>query len=197
MGDVIDSVSRNLERLIRWAYPGILFVTLLALGNDAVFDQWQQYDDRIAIMAMAAISSSFVIYGLQRYFIGDLLVIPIAHAAGLSAYASRPRFRWFLDPLSNSIQRRFGVKDGVRDEEAFSNYLMSRWAAIHATGLTSWVFALTYLTSLKDAPLRWISGEAAWVIVGLLVVAYLSGALILERMELDYFQRGQHPNYLT
>lgn len=207
MLDLGELVGRGFERLIRWAYPGVLFVTLLALGKPRYFDWWFGLQhDRIIVALAVVVVSSFLIYSLERHVWNELETC-FLDRWGLAAFSRRrPRrsrtrigrwYRWrlarrltYLNRLSRSTERRFGYIGDARGQvERFSDYMVNRWAVTHAMGATFWTFLLMYFWAEETSLLRQWQAVLWAVAILSMLLGHLPAVVVLERIERRYFQR--------
>ncbi|MEK7281538.1 MAG: hypothetical protein AAB037_04205 [Chloroflexota bacterium] len=193
MPNFADIIGRGFERLVRWAYPGLLFITLLGLGKPDIFDNWKLVQERLFLAVVVLAVAGFIIYALQRHVVNELGIWVLDHC-GLSAFARQPKAMPYIDRLAQSNQRRFGYKDDTdtRDVERFSNYLMDRWAVVHAMGLTVWLLPIMYyFVGEVESQLRQGLPQAGlWLLIVLLSVGHVFGTILLERVELQYFPQA-------
>ena len=80
MQDALGSVFSNLERFLRWVYPGVLVLGLLHLGTRKgalVFlhlDQNISGSLQIFGLVAAVVVSGLVVYSLQRYLVHEVII---------------------------------------------------------------------------------------------------------------------------
>lgn len=192
MTNIGDLVGRGFERLVRWAYPGLLFGTLLALGHGDILDKWKNVPHSLFSGIVVLLVAGFVIYVLHRHILNELEIV-ILHCLRMSAFSCNPRPIPYVDQLAQSNQRRFGYKDDtyIRDVERFSRYLTDQWAVVHAMGLTFWLLLVMYAVAADGSALRQnLPPWGMWVLVGLFFVGHGFGTVLLQRVELQYFQQA-------
>jgi hypothetical protein len=79
MQDAVSGVLGNLERVLRWVYPGILFMALWYLGRCSTIESslamgcTAYHISNLGLAAAIAVSSP-VIYMLQRYVLHEMFV---------------------------------------------------------------------------------------------------------------------------
>lgn len=199
MNGLGEIIGRGFERVVRWVYPGILFVTLLALGKPAYFRTWWMglEDVRVFVAIVIIITASFVIYSLLRHIWNELLIL-LLDWQGLAAFSRPGRIPprhsvgGYMNRLSWLITRRLGFSfegsDPIPDAKQFSDYLINRWAVTHAMGATFWTYLVLWLWADDGSLLRewqYVLGPLAL----LSLAGNVTGAVLLERIERWYFQR--------
>ena len=184
----IDSFLANIERFLRWIYPGLLVIVLLYLGDSlklADFPGTEQSALKIFGLTVFAIVSSFVVYTLHRYVLHEIIEYAF-FVLGIGAkYVRRegqqnPPAIWThrLNPLqfwrwNSRFQRlKFGVSRKSA-EGRFLDFLTYQWAVTHALGLTFWAIPVSYYflssddSHLKAHPSAVLAGTilvlVAWV----------------------------------
>ena len=197
---VAEILGKSFERILRWVYPGVLFTALLCLGRPGIFDFWLRrgvWQDHILIAALVITAASVVIYALHRYVLKDFLrwlLYMVGWASFQRANKKIPLFDKYIGLKGKDIIRRFGGLERESPdlrESRISNYLIGRWAAIHAMGLTAWVFVAMYLVALPSSPLR--EGMPLWLVVlipSILGLWWLFQTTLLEHTENEYFYGG-------
>lgn len=184
-----ELIGRSFERLLRWVYPGVLFAALMGFGKPTYFNWWISLpNERFLVAATLIIVTSFMIYSLQR-FVWNEILIWILDRIGWSAFSQPPRTISYVDRLSQSIQRRFGFETDTNDRvaEKFADYLVNRWSAIHAMAATFWVFVVTWCWADGESLLiQW--QDYLWLVAAVSLGASVLGAIVLERIEYQYFQ---------
>ncbi len=211
---LVEIIGRSFERVLRWAYPGILFITLLALGKPEVFDWWMKLGrDKVFVGVLVMIIGSIMIYGLYRYLIAELTAFFFDTALSLGSMVPTARRRernrlvrllircfggGYWVRLSWAIQRRFGYTDleKPRDLKAFSEYVLYFRAVTHVLGMTFWTFVFVFTIASAGSSLRswWIP---LWIVASLCLVAGILQTLILDHAVYHFLHRNPtHEEYV-
>lgn len=188
------------ERLLRWLYPGFLFMTLVPwvvpLRSDAesVFPHATFYQEipLVGLLALT-VASGFAVYLIVRYVVHEiLLVIFFCVRVGM-----RNNFRpaWYPMASAKALWQRFGVRPTLGEqEEQFASYLTSRYAAVHALGAT-WVLSLTMLViggHVSGSPIHMLPTDVWWrFVAGTLAIAvfWIFQAFVLARTQQVHYEK--------
>ncbi len=179
MQDAVQSLLSNVERFLRWVYPGLLFLALLHLGSKDGVIETSGLDVRspsLQIFGLTtwAIVAGFVIYSLQRYVVHEMfvqyLVFWVAIRKG-DAYSYALKKKCVDTPI-----RRFPSHfwqwsaclqwDSLQAMQGYSGWRDYSWAVTHALGLSSWLILLGRLLAQEGSTLS----KANWWVVGIGVI---------------------------
>jgi hypothetical protein len=197
---LIDSIGANFERILRWVYPGALFIVLLYASRPIVLENLH---DKIGIWGLVAsgLVSGFVIYLFQGYVISQLITIffilikwdirqglqvdPYKSEKGTNAKPETNPIVRLFDRMARATQERWSIGD----PQNLGNYLNYTWAIYHAVLMTGWLTLFFYLTRKESADSIPIFQDITWwwvvVPASLLIVGGLFTHLLLSRIRLE------------
>ncbi len=170
MDDVVESLGRNFERLLRWAYPGALFLVLLRMSRPNAFDAWAQVEHPWGLV-VGGLVAGFALYLIQANAINQVITIVVQvlkwdvnvglQVAMSSASEPRQGLRWLtrlMDRQAQGTIRRWSrtERDGRK------GYLDYGWATYHAMLLTGWLTLLFWQLSEDGSTLE---TAATWKVV--------------------------------
>lgn len=193
MSDTVGSLAREFDRLVRWGYPGLLFLSLLHLGkSDLLHDRMLVGEERLFSFIVIILVSSFVIYGLHRYVLHEALM-EVLRALGWQPLfidgelrGDRPPvapLRW-IAPYYDGRSTRWTRRRNGSAEGEFSRALYIAWAVAHGMLITAWLSVLMIGLADSDSSLRQINAmNSLRIVAGLLGVAALHQVLLLSRVE--------------
>ncbi len=210
MPNIGELIGRSFERILRWAYPGILFTALLALARPSYFAWWKGLPgDRAFVAALIIVVASVVVYGLQRYILDEALNV-LLDCLGLGTFSTgesafRKVVRWLHLPpwvgrmvhgprsychgLAAFVIRRFGRRGlgAEPDVEGMSDYVVYGRAVAHVMSVTGWLpLALDLLADPGSE-----SWKAWWPVLKIVSVLSLGGyviqTLVLNRVVRDFW----------
>ena len=194
MRDVIDSLLSNVERFLRWVYPGFLLLVLLHFGRTISLVETLGLDQQsgpvqILGLSIAIVVSSAIIYILHRYVIQEMIFEygifyllcgwgPVAEQARLQELGRRQVASWTNRLLwwhfwrwNVDFQRsKFGYTR--TSDTHIWNFITYNWAVTHAIGISWWMLLIT---NLFAEPWSEIRGLRTWIwpLTGLLLFAWL------------------------
>ena len=167
MGNLIDAIGRNFERLLRWFYPGLLLLVLLQIGRPKLlYDRILPDEDPVLALVAITLVGSFLLYAIQRYVIHEVIYYCLYNwfnpprrcsdtaeitFPGPKRYGRAPWRYW--DANADFAKVRFSSSSG----DGFSGWLMYQFAMAHALGITGWLLAAMSLLSEDDSVLRDLS----------------------------------------
>ena len=182
--ELVDSIGRNLERLLRWAYPGMLFLVLFSVstidGLESVSDKVGFPSDTIWGLVIGALVVGAAVYLFQAYVVTQLLSIlslwPNWNVGIYKQSVKRRTLKYGLNGLASHFDR---LADAIEMKYPKPNdrksYMAYSWAAFHATSITVWLPSFFYLCrttgSLLDSVKLWQFSPIA--------LLFLLGALYL------------------
>lgn len=156
MADLVDSIGRNFERLLRWVYPGAFFLVLLRLSNRSAYDNLLKVEPELWALVVAGIVAGVVVYLLQGYVLNmglSILVTRIGWDVNAREGNENPswwptcldRLAHLFDRIAQGTKRRWGGMN----RQGLGNYLNYAWATYHATSITGWL-TLVFYYFVKD-----------------------------------------------
>ena len=190
MQDSLRSFLDNIERFLRWLYPGVLLLVLLHMarsnddGPQSVMVTLRLSEEPTAVvlggLLGAAIVGSVVLYSLQRYLISEIVVQYlifwwITGAGDAFQYArvrSQTPNRW--NPIhfwgwSNTLRR--DTLDSGGATQAWQDYT---WAVAHAIGVSAWTIGLVFFFFTEQGSLLdSIEDGWVWLAVSVLGLAWV------------------------
>ncbi len=161
--NLIDSIGRNFERLLRWAYPGALFLVLLRLARPNDFEKLANVlDDRsLWGLFVGGLVAGTVVYLAQGYVMNQLVSLvlavvrwdvnirPFDHPRRLQQFLHWwfvgwvvPRLTCLADSVAQNAQRRWTARDYPR---RLSSWLDYAWGVHHAMSSTGWLVLFFFL----------------------------------------------------
>jgi hypothetical protein len=156
MGDIVLSLEKSFERILRWAYPGLLFTLLLYLSKPIRFQELAAVlgfpQDTIWGLIIVGITIGAILYlfeanvvtqiwsSLAQYLHWESNTHPdVTQERTVKYPAPRGRFlkflalKWF-DPQAISVGKQ------ASDYSDFDmGYMDYAWATYHATSVTGWL----------------------------------------------------------
>jgi len=152
MGDLFYALDKGFQRLLRWIYPGILFLILWYASNSKNFitvsEDFGFPSDTIWGLLIGALGIGAVIYLLQQYVFTTFLNLihhfrgrPIPYNYEKSKYRS---IRW-LDRQAELIREK------SKEEPRLDAYMDYNWSIFHALCITAWLTNAFYWTCDKQS----------------------------------------------
>lgn len=196
MDNVVNSIGRNFERLLRWAYPGGLFLVLLRMSKPVAFSGMANLPNVKEPwgLVIGGLVAGFTVYLFQAYVINHFISLLFQLAnwdinVGLQVRVAecRPprlglgRCARLFDRHAEATWRRWG--DDL--PKGLANYLNYAWASYHAVFTTGWLTLLFFFA--KEQP-SIFADAAAWHILlpaGLFLWAGLWTYAHLSRVPLN------------
>lgn len=164
MNNLGEYIGQGFERLLRWFYPGALFVVLLSLSRPDIFasitEQFGFPEHTIWGLLIFGLGVGFAIYLFQQYVITQTLSAlsqllrwdpNIARTDQPRTCCLRVLAQW-IDPQARVIEKQY--KD--------SNYIDYSWATYHATSMTGWLL-LVFIGIKTDSSL--LSKAGCWSVI--------------------------------
>jgi hypothetical protein len=182
MQEAVGNLLANVERFLRWVYPGLLLLALMHLGRKTSLPEWealrhQAVAVQVFALLAAAIVASILVYAAQRYFLHEMVVQYLLFLRGKGDafnYATQngepdtlrwPQDFWHWSSRLNVESRTLG-----RDYNDLRDYA---WAVTHALGVTWWLILLGRLLAAPESVIGRLPGWALGLIVGGLFVVWL------------------------
>lgn len=173
MGDPFGVLLNNVERFLRWVYPGLLVLGLLQLGTTdgvAAVLKLKNESDAVQIfgLVVATIVVGFIVYAMQSYLLNEGLVrfllffclFPLGDAYNYakSRNAAVKDTRWWqLWRRHPAVFWHWSIKLNLESQELWGGrYRQGRaydWGVTHALGLTSWLILLAAVFAQKRSTL--------------------------------------------
>ena len=178
--DWISSIYDSFERLLRWAYPGMLFLVLLYVSKAKAINLLQKIEGYPWILALVVIVSGAVIYLFQINVITQTFAAlaqscrwdSVTHPKYTNKNAPHPKPRGFLQPLAekwfNHQARDIEIKHKAGSN---SSYLDYAWAVYHAASITGWLGLIFCRIKDTDSMLADIN---SWVVVVSALLVFFS-----------------------
>jgi hypothetical protein len=185
---MIDNFLGNVERFLRWIYPGLLFLVVFHLGTVDGLKQTLLRENSVlnvqpvfGLLALVVVSGT-VIYALQRHCVNEFLQLVFfvfKQGAVFYLYCTsgnnkckdwRHRLKpWVFWEYSSKAQiKRFGNEQN----QQFRAYMTYSWSMNHALGLSSWVIPLGYMLSDSRSEFKqW--GSFVWVLTAVFFVIWV------------------------
>lgn len=199
MGGLVESLGRSFERLLRWLYPGALFLVLLYLSSRSVFNSIRRVQDPWALV-FVAIVAGMVTYLLQTYvvnqFISLLFDLPCLRLLSTDTEQLKGRPKCLAEGAARwgePAWRRWGISWHERsDEQAkerLNSWLDYSWSTYHAGFITVWLTLVFFCNSDRGSFLSNISPWLVWGLAIPLIASLLWQYLILTRVTLRISER--------
>jgi len=164
VGDkLVQSLGGNFERILRWIYPGALFLVLLRMSKPHAFKSLATPNDIGGPweLIIAGLVAGFAAYLIQAYALNHLvsLVFQVANwdintglHVNVRSGAGQPKLG--LERLAHLFDRHAQatwLRWGGNLPEGLSNYLSYGWATYHAVSMTGWLTLLFFLKKDCDS----------------------------------------------
>jgi len=164
-----NALGNSFERLLRWFYPGILFLVLLFISKPNAWDSyWKfvQYNEVVGLWGLFSlvIVSGLLIYTIQAYFINNI----VSSVSCLSGIGHRDieQLRWGIRHIARgslrwgeTAWRRWGFvsTDIIReDRDRLGRWIDYSWGTYHVGCMTIWLYWFFYWFIDKDNNLNCI-----------------------------------------
>jgi hypothetical protein len=186
MGELIYAVGKNFERLLRWIYPGALFLVLLGMSKPDAFDHLAKLDDGIGLWGLVIVGlvGGVVTYLVQGYVVGFALAIIFnllrwdvnqGLQVDVFAWSTRPRccprgVERFFDRMAKATVNR----QGGSVTESLGNYLNYAHGTYHAILITGWLTVVFYGINEQGSV---FSNISAWAVLPPAILLMLGGIL--------------------
>lgn len=135
MDKVVGSIAGTLERLLRWVYPGALFLILLYVSDREAFVGLQAVHWPWGLILLGLVAG-FVVYLFQANIVTQALsLVALSNNWVANALVAPPREASpIFDGEARAILRRWG-----HSRKRLNSYLDYSWAGYHATSITGWL----------------------------------------------------------
>jgi len=179
--DWISALGKGFERLLRWAYPGVLFLVLLYMSKPTVFKAVSEAvgfpDDTFWGLLIGGLGIGFALYLFQAYCITSLFSVfthwfeydPNLPNVNKDRYSNCRFVKWFSDE-AEKIENLHPKRENLQD---YMNYSWGTFHAAFLTGLLTIIF-----TFIPNSML----GYLPFALAVLLLIGALYLFLILSRV---------------
>lgn len=174
-----EFVARNFERLLRWAYPGLLFLVLLELSKRGTLGEVAHAVPQVGplwTLGVTGLVAGSAVYLFQSYVVGEFFSFL---EFGLWEIDNHSRTLPFTDPNRQlSLVDRFAL--AVRRRWAgphLDSWLNYAWATDHAAFITGWLPTAFYIVNRATKPDSSWLGSLAWWQVYAPALALIIGAV--------------------
>ena len=210
--DILSSALNHFEQLIRWVYPGLLFVLVLPTafqqstsGPSPLTNYLKFYDDASSIEFIGLIiASGFVIYLIERLIIHELVFLWgfLYHigVGGAVNFKHKTQKTNYITANARFIPIRFGLRPkdesehGERSEDRYSRYMAGRMAWVHALGSTWMIGATIYVVDLiAPGDGSFTDWASVWVWSYWGVIAALVGSWAIQATISAKSDQGHYP----
>lgn len=179
---MLDNIFENIERLLRWFYPGLLFFILLFITD---YGQFEIIANRLGFpgetswgIILAITGMGTIIYLFYQYVLNTLLVIT------LGEWWKNKRKGKDINKRSRFVKHVYYKAEEIGDlcrSERSMHYMYYNWGIYHALAITFWLllsfFIANILINTSDwwVHLIWMAS----IIVFWLSKSYLFGKLMM------------------
>ncbi|MBI2328608.1 MAG: hypothetical protein HYU85_03080 [Chloroflexi bacterium] len=156
MGSFVDALGSGFERLLRWLYPGALFLVLLFLSNPTVLPNiskplfvLSKANEVVGIwqVGIVAIVAGMTTYLIHAYIFNQIISwwfcsVGLLHRKSEDLSRIARNLAEFADHWTEPAWRRWGVSSNDQHAlERFNNWLTYSWSTYHAGCITLWLTA--------------------------------------------------------
>ena len=171
---MLDNIFKNIERLLRWVYPGLLFFILLFIID---YNQFEIIANRLGfpeetswgiILAIAGIGT--VIYLFHQYILNTILVITLGNwwKNKRKDIQGRSRFVKHFNDKAKKIMY-------VCQSDKSTHYFYYNWGIYHALATTFWLLLSFFIVNILTNTSNWWV-HLIWVVS---LIVFLLGKLYL------------------
>jgi hypothetical protein len=181
MPNWIESIFNNFERLLRWIYPGALFLLLLYLSNPKCLNYLEESDkyiwtNNLWLLIMLAIVAGIVIYFFQQLVVTAIISF-FTVWSGWQIEPDPSKLRW---KCCRKIAGHFNwwartVTNRWKYPKRIDSYFNYAWGINHAAFITSWLTLTFFFFIKKDDSI--MSTFPSWIIILATILLFL-GSLI-------------------
>lgn len=190
MQNWIDSIFRNFERILRWIYPGALFLSLLYLSSPNCLNFIKEVEAVHSwLLLLFAVIAGCIIY-LSQQVITQLFSLLITGSRwewepdheklhwGCCRYIAR----CFFDPWADLTISRF------KPQKHLDSWLNLAWARYHATFITAWLILIFFFFKSSQSILSLIQPWIVFFFVAILLFGSILQFLWLTRITIRFWQ---------
>ncbi len=191
MENFVDAIGTGFERILRWLYPGALFLVLLFLSNPSVFKiiltpllaHNKNYESfAVWQLIIAGAVAGMAIY-LIHYYIFNWIISLLITRSGLLDRETRDlqglpeRLAQFAERWNEPTWRRWGIRQNRPTRhtlERANNWLNYSWSTYHAGCITLYLAVLFSIFKESSSVLgNWFIGKGPWFYLGLVIFLVL------------------------
>jgi len=195
-----EIINRGFERLLRWLYPGALFLGLLYAGKPDQLTRLKgatEFPEQIWILLILGLGISAAIYLFQNYVLTQLLLHTLFRWLNWDVGAvtdkekrSEPKLscmKWLADKVIN--HQADVIELQYRDPEKRQLYMDYCWGIFHAAFITVWLPFIFLVSSRHETDLHSIGWLVA-IAIFLLLIGSLYLYLRITRVRVRGEQGG-------
>ncbi len=190
----VGSLFGPFERLLRWIYPGSLFLLLLGLSRPSDIERLEKVvpnNSEMGAWLLIGGVMGAVLYLIQAHVIGEAVSVlaqilrweincgtqvPERAEASEVCCVLRP-FAKLLDRQAASDERRWPRDKKEADQPG--SHLDYAWASYHAASVTGWLTLLRYSNKQNDSIFDRLDG---WVVMAPAILLLLGSLWIYGRL---------------
>ena len=170
MAKLVEVICKYFERLLRWVYPGALFLVLLLLSStsDSFKDLFLREN---WLLILVVVTFGAVIYIFQSALINiiiGLLLIPCNKCRRWDSFLS--------DHYAKRILIRYPTKKSANE------YLNYSWAFYHATSITAWLPLSFFLSPKALFPGEPVVAVIGWLLLICSILLHAVNDKIVEKI---------------
>ena len=196
MVNLIDALGKSFERLLRWIYPGALFLVLLYLSSPPCINVLTSINGIAGVwgLVLVAVVAGMAVYIAQAYIFNQIVSLCFSPSGLLHKKTKTlnrgkaKKLAKFADTWGEGAWRRWGIQtEQLTDRHAIerlNGWLDYAWSAYHAGCITLWLTLTFFCFSASNSILGSISPWIIWPFMGVLLVSLLWQYLILTRVVL-------------
>lgn len=185
----LDAISRNFERLLRWAYPSALLFTLLLLSLPASFFNGplslaSEFHSLLPwILLVGFLTVGFAVYLFQSQVINvftsflSVILRWEKNAKYKDTLVPRGCLRIFVntfDAWASVIEEKWPDVDKRID------YMNYAWSVYHAASITGWLTLLFFLFIKQEHSIfAYVDTLEVWIFTGSHIICFFSVSLII------------------
>lgn len=192
-----ESIFKNFERILRWIYPGALFLSLLYLTGSDILNFIRKIEPNHSwfFLVLVAAVAGFVIYLFQQQVIAQFISF-FTMLSDWDKESDPSKLPWgkYCQKMAKHADKWVTATIARwNSPELLNPYLDYAFARYHATSITAW---LTLLFLMVKSPGSALSLIPLWVVI-LFAVSLLLGSiweyLWLSRVKLHFDQLRPRP----
>jgi len=171
MESIMEALGKGFERILRWIYPGALFLVLLFLSHPKSLKELLEispFSNEWEIIIVILIAG-MVVYLIHALFLNQIISIPflksgLLHKSDMELLRdsgeklNKKNYMKKLVPLVNAWIEpticKFGLNNEAltkRERERFRSYLDYAWGTYHAASITLWLAIFFLIVNEKDS----------------------------------------------
>ncbi len=180
MGDVINSIDRSFQRLLRWIYPGLLIAVLFYLSQPSLYKRIVNCN-QVGIWGylVGCITLGCLAYLLQVYFIQQVLLLTVFRTWKVDTDTNKRPERKLakyleIDKKADEIEQR-GYAKGTYNGTYYMDYI---WAITHVLFISCWLIIIFLFNNEESSLFHLIKGGVIWLAVVLFISAMYQFAIV-------------------